>query len=108
MMNIRSTFFVMHQKQALSIALSPIVCLAKHLAVALVGSSALAPRLYMVGIHILYSPNARAVGIVTNGAQRTVACACRTGIGGLAAVDTPLNVVVEYNYTCFITSAPYM
>lgn len=66
------------------------MCLTEHLAVALVGAPALAPRQHMVGTHVSEVPYLNLVGIVAYGAQRTVACVLGLGFGSLAAVDTAL------------------
>lgn len=83
---------------------------AKHLTVALVGSTVLAPSLNMVGIHFRQLPNLLFIGIMTYGAKRTVTdmlllCFCR-----LAVIDSSLSVFVKHsNIQQFgiITAAKY-
>lgn len=51
----------------LSVSFGSIMCLAKHLAILYVCSTALTPSRYVVGIHIFDIPNLGVIGIVTDG-----------------------------------------
>ena len=54
------------------ITLCSIVRLAKHFAVLYVCVATLTPSRYVVGIHVGKSPDLRLVGVMANGAVRTV------------------------------------
>ena len=57
--------------------------LAKHLAIAYIGCTALAPGRYVVGIHFLWLPDSMAVSLMTFCAIWTVAdtlCFCLFGL----------------------------
>ena len=56
----------------LLVAFGSVVCFAEHLTVVYVGSTALAPRGYVIGIHFGYFPNAVFVVIATHSTQRAV------------------------------------
>ena len=56
----------------LLVAFGAVVRFAEHLAVAYIGSTALAPRGYVVGIHFGYFPNTVFIVIITHSTQRTV------------------------------------
>ena len=56
----------------LLVAFGSVVCLAEHLTVVYVGSSALAPRGYVVGVHFGYFPYTGFVVIATHSTERTV------------------------------------
>ncbi len=87
------------------------MCLAEHLAVALVRSSALAPSQHMVGIHVFQCPNFVLVGIMPTGAERTIALMLFLGRFRLTAVNAPLSVVIEYTHVkqlCVFATAKHI
>lgn len=66
-------FFTLHLISIfLLVAFGSIVGFAEHLTVVYVGSTALAPRGYVVGIHFGYFPNTVFIVIVTHSTQRAV------------------------------------
>ena len=56
----------------LLVAFGSVVGFAEHLAVAYIGSTALAPRGYVIGVHFGYFPNTVFIVIVTHSTQRAV------------------------------------
>ena len=80
----------------LSVSLGSVVGSAKHLAVAFCSSSIFAPSLHVVGFHLRQSPYLVLVGIMPDSTQRTVANMILTCLCRLAAVHSPLSVLIKH------------
>ena len=87
------------------------MCLAQHLAVLNICTTALAPSRHMVGIHFLQLPNALTVGIMADGAVWTVACSLGFGLVGLPLINLAHGGLVEQpdiQQLCFLTATKHI